>query len=618
MADRPYQTEWLQNTVDAIERGSNRLLGIGATGTGKTMYFSKLPRAIGMLPWEQMVVLVHREELVFQNAEKLRLCNPDLRVGIEKAEMRADPDADVIVASVQSIGKNKVDENGQWVWCKRLQKFNPETVKCLVIDEVHHGIAASYCSVLRYFGMYRQEDRYNNPDKIFIGVTATPNRPDGIGLEVICDEIVFDSPLRSMIEQGWLVDLKAYRIDTLTDISDVSVNAGEFNTAELEGKVNTPGRNRLIVKKYLELGEEQKALAFTVDVQHAVDLAAEFRQAEKRFAAVSGATPRDERREIFRAIKRGGPDGLQGITSCGVTIEGYDEPTIGCLLMAGPTKSIIKYTQSIGRGTRPSPSPEDLAVLNERRAAALMAGRKPEPLPWIKPYCIVLDFADLSGRHQVNTLASLFGLKPDFNMKGRKVVETLEKVDRIVAKAKAPVQVEMYSSVDDLQSATERIDLFAKPTVPEVITGMSQYAWVTGVTGGFQISLESAILRVSKNMLGQYEVSRSKNGSKSVLGKANELGEALKFADAQIPAAERSILQADAKWRYLPPNDKQCNYYYNLAPKPLKASMGNDREKFREWLKGKFTSGEVSNLISQLEKRRGGWGDRKKKTAGAR
>lgn len=616
MKERPYQTGWWNSTLEAVQRGATRLCGIAATGSGKTVYFSRLHETLELLPWEQMLILVEREELVFQAAEKLKLYNPTLRVTIDKAEMKADVDADIIVISVKSIGDNKIGEDGAWRWCKRIQRYNPATVRCVVVDECHHVVANTYSSILRYFGVFKGEDRYNNPDRLLIGVTATPDRPDGKGLDTVFDEVIFNTPMLDQIRDGWLCNIKGWRVDTLTDISEVSVRGGKFNDAELETAINTRARNALIVRKHLELGEKMKGACFTVDIQHSDDLAAEFRQGGLRWVSISSKTPKDLRKKYLYDLKIGD---LDGVASCQALLEGWDEPTIGVLHMSCPMVSGLKFRQALGRGVRPNPSPEELAYLNEQRAAATLAGQPPLPLPWIKPYCVVIDYTDVSGKHSVWSVPSIFGLKSDFKLNGRKITETLDAIETLRTKAKAPVQVELYSSVEEIKAATERIDFLAKPVLTEAIKGLSQYAWVTGVTGGYQLSLGESILRVSQDLLGKFEITRSVKGSKSILGRANELGEALKFADTQIPPGERSLLMADAKWRFAKPTRPQTDYYYRLAPKELKNQFSDDaqstaKDKFAAYCIETYSSGEISMMITQNEKRRGSW---KKKPATA-
>jgi superfamily II DNA or RNA helicase len=311
---RPYQNESLAAIKAAYENGVSRQLVVLPTGSGKTILFARLPETLDMKPGEQMLVIVHREELCTQSLDKIQHANPSLRVEIEKAEKRAAPDADIVIASVQSIGRAKETSKGQWEYGPRLRKFNERSFRYVVVDECHHGTASTYQNVLRYFRCLKGMPNIDNT-KLLLGVTATPRRGDCIGLEAIFDRIVFSRNTRDLIEQGWLADCKAFRIWTKHDISGVHTKKGDFDTGELEDTINTPLRNKLIVDKYLELGEGMTAVAFTNSIQHSEDLAAMFTRSGVNAHALSGNTPDKERRDLISSHASGD---VQVLASCGV------------------------------------------------------------------------------------------------------------------------------------------------------------------------------------------------------------------------------------------------------------------------------------------------------------
>ncbi|MBI4332608.1 MAG: DEAD/DEAH box helicase family protein, partial [Chloroflexi bacterium] len=130
---RPYQVECLEAIQIAHSSGKNRLLVSLPTGTGKTVVFAHLPRCLSL--HKKMLVLAHREELLEQAAEKIRAANPGARVEIEQSERRANPGADVIVASVPSIGR----EGSQ-----RIARLNPSDFGLIIADEAHHAITPTW------------------------------------------------------------------------------------------------------------------------------------------------------------------------------------------------------------------------------------------------------------------------------------------------------------------------------------------------------------------------------------------------------------------------------------------------------------------------------------------
>lgn len=569
-----------------MRRGVSKMLCVSPTGSGKTVTFAFLPQAIELAPGEKLMVLVHRNELVYQSAEKLQRYNPNLRVGIERASEKASPMDDIVVASVQSIGKAKRLDDGSFEFSERLRKFNPDDFKALVIDEAHHAIGESYANVTRYFGICKPETKYDNSNKILIGFTATPNRSDNVGLELIFDQIVFSREIREMIEAGWLTDIKAYRIDTLVDISQVAISRGDWVVSDLERTVNTPERNDLIVRKYIELGEGMSAFAFTVDIQHAVDLAAAFNKEGISAYMVSGNTPEDDRKKILQMFRDGQ---VKVLASAGVLSEGVDVPSVGCGLMCRPWKKALPYIQQVGRVLRPFPAPEELESYRQKNTIP----------KWIKPHAIILDFCDLSGRHQLNTVPTLFGLRPDFNLKGKKATETVKKIEETLQQKCLPIPASQFRSLEELQSIEERVDLLKMATIPDEVKKVSNLAWVTGPTGGYQICLpDYAILRISQDTLGQWQCYRSVKGVRSLLFSDRELGSVMKKAEGMIPREAMITLQSDAKWRLEKASEAQAKLLWKLKP-----SMRNgfpSMDSFAGWVMENYSKGDASTLISSL------------------
>lgn len=144
MSLRDYQQECLDEIRSSWAAGIENQLVALPTGSGKTVLFANLPEHLKLSVPDQMLVLVHRDKLVQQNADKLRKYNPHLTVEIEAGDRRADPNADVIVGSIQTFQH-----------AKRRERFNPAIVKVVIVDEAHHCPSPSYLKVLEYFGVYK-------------------------------------------------------------------------------------------------------------------------------------------------------------------------------------------------------------------------------------------------------------------------------------------------------------------------------------------------------------------------------------------------------------------------------------------------------------------------------
>src|SRR5260370_37505344 len=276
MAIRSYQASALQAIVRAEQEGCINQLILLPTGTGKTRIASHLPEAIGLSPFETMAFVVGTEELAFQALEDLRECNPTLNVTLEKAEYHGDVDADIVVASIDTLARSE----------ERLARFAHLPLRVVFIDECHSALSPKYVKVLKALCVLKGEDD-RDPSRLLIGLTATSRRMDGLALERIFDKIVFRRSIREMIAEKWIADLIAYRIDADVDLDSVTIRQGDFATGELSRTMNTPETNALVVQKYLEYGLGLPALAFTVDINHSDSLAAAFRHHQLDFEAIS-------------------------------------------------------------------------------------------------------------------------------------------------------------------------------------------------------------------------------------------------------------------------------------------------------------------------------------------
>jgi hypothetical protein len=405
-------------------------------------------------------------------------------------------------------------------------------------------------------------------------------------MELILDKIAFSREIRQMIEEKWLADIEAWRVDTEADISDVKTRHGDLALEELSKKVDTPERNRLIVEKYAEHGRWLPAFGFTCDVAHAVNLAREFNREGIHASMICGKTPKEERERILQDFRAGE---IRVLTSAGVLSEGIDIPSVCVGLMARPTKSNLLYIQQIGRILRPHPSPEELTQMKAD-------GREPD---WIKPHAIVLDFCDLSGRHQLNTVPTLFGLRPDFDMGGKKATDTVAEVERIIREKQLPVGADQFRSVEELKGIAERVDLFKKPHIPDEIKAVSQLAWLTGPTGGYQLCLpDYAVLRVTQDTLGRWCCHRSVKGVRSQLFEGPELSQVIRRAETVVPPEALINLAAEARWRHDKATESQAEVVWKNDPAARKGFK--HMLEFTPWFCENYTKGEASNRISSI------------------
>jgi superfamily II DNA or RNA helicase len=392
---RPYQERLVEGTFAALA-SSPSTLAVMATGLGKTVCFSAVAER-----WRQgrVLVLAHREELIFQAAEKIADAT-GADPGIEMASERVDRGSrcKVVVASVPTLTKPK-----------RLRKFDPRDFGLVVVDEAHHATAASYLRILDYFrdGLPAAEEGPpvpGNPDSRRLGLTATANRTDGSALGQVFETVAFDYGIAPAVEDGWLVPVRqqVVKVEGL-DFSKARTTAGDFNEADLEAIVSQEEILHRVAAPTVELAAGLPTLVFCVTVKHAERMSEILNRYKDGSAAwVCGATDKDTRRETLARFRAGK---VQFLCNVGVLLEGFDAPRCACVAMARPTKSLLLYTQTLGRGTRPLPGlldPLGEAEPAARRAAIAASG---------KPSLLVLDYAGNAGRHRIVTSADLLGGK---------------------------------------------------------------------------------------------------------------------------------------------------------------------------------------------------------------
>lgn len=376
---RPYQTEALKKILKRWNNGVTRQLVSLPTGTGKTLLFGMVAGALKTCT----LVLAHREELLLQARQKIRLVYPEADVGILKAEERSGLWTDICIASVQTAVRNA-------------DALRKRGFRLLICDEAHHAAAASYVKIFEALG-FMEGDR----SKLLLGVTATAYRGDNVGLGGVFEEIVFERSILAMMKAGYLCDVRGLEIKTGADISGVHTRTGDFALDELSVVIDTPERNALVADTYLEHGETRRGVVFGVGVEHALNLATAFRERGIPCAAVYGAMPTEERHAVLRQYEDGK---LRVLTNVGVLTEGWDVPDTSVVMMARPTKSKGLYIQCVGRGLRLAPGKED---------------------------CLLVDFADVAKKHRLCSFGTLAGDPLLKRRKKQTLIEAVEEAEKL-------------------------------------------------------------------------------------------------------------------------------------------------------------------------------------------
>lgn len=339
---RDYQQAALDAIAAAERAGVQRQLVVAPTGSGKTVTFSHLVAGRE----GRAIILVHRDELVRQATEKIGRVAPSLEVGVVKAE-RDEHDADVVVASIQTASR-------------RLRLARLSGFSTVIADEAHHAASPSWRSVLEHLGSFR------SGGPLTVGFTATPETDGRAPLREVWQDVVHYTSIRDLVYQDRLVVPVGQTVATSADLSSVHIRKGDLVEAEVGEEMTRSGAISEVADAYVRYAKDRKGIAFTPTVETAHLLARELVSAGVTAEALDGTTPAGERQEILGRLRSGA---TQVVANCAVLTEGFDEPSIDCVVIARPTKFHGLYVQMVGRGLRKHPGKTDCLILDVCGAA---------------------------------------------------------------------------------------------------------------------------------------------------------------------------------------------------------------------------------------------------------
>ncbi|KAJ1866572.1 DEAD DEAH box helicase [Coemansia sp. RSA 989] len=601
---RPYQQECIDKCLDSLKNGIWRQAVSLPVGSGKTVVFSSLLQRIpAPTPVAtKTLVLAHREELLVQAARQIQKASPNLVVEIDQGSRVANPAADVVVASVPTLGRQH---------SPRLLRHDPQRYKCIVIDEAHHAAASTYGRIIDHFA--------SNPKILVWGCSATLHRHDGLGLSGVFDKIVYQKRFVEMIRERWLSHIRVVTVRTATRLNAVRSYAGEFSTSSLSRVVNHQERNLAVVQAYRSLAAGRKSvLVFAVDVAHAKALTQLFNRYQVNAHCVLGSTSAGERERILHAFRE---SRIPVVVNCGILTEGTDIPNIDCVIMARPTRSPVLFQQMLGRGMRLHPG---------------------------KPDCLIVDFVD-SFRHdnaQV-TVPTLLGLDPSLVLDGNdnildegalrrkrqlerdagnemadereaRLIETVQSFEeslnaRMLPKTLVSLQAlgfkahvhlnplrffELGSKPARMSDAKFSSQLEAVSSGDTSLTRLSRYSWVCLSSDRYLLNVGARMYYVTRKdglwygstrNLRQYVVDGARKmhytKEQPVELQAETLAMAIKgmdsLAGSSLSNAKKTQLFWTAQWRYKPPTSRQVSMLTKLGvrvPESTRQLAGSEKQ----------------------------------------
>ena len=504
---RPYQRDAIEAVLEARRAGVRRMLISLPTGAGKTVIFSRLAR----MARRQVLVLAHREELLEQAREKLvAATGGEVQVAVEQGTRRAPADAKILVCSIRSLHEERLG-----------RVMQGRDIGLVIYDECHHAAAEDNRRVLRQLGAF--EDDWPGT---LLGFTATTARGDGKGLDGVFEKIVYTRTLPEMIDDGYLVPLRGFRIATRADLTRLTRSGGDYREDELEEAVDIEERNALVARSIQELARDRRTIVFCVTVRHAKNLRRALSAVGVPAGIVHGAMPPDLRAQALAAFREGR---AQALTNVAVLTEGFDDPAVSCVAMARPTRSEGLYAQCVGRGTRLAPGKKD---------------------------CLILDFVDL-GALDLCTLPSLFGSPRNIDLEGEDAREGQCLWQQILLDLPSFELEAGALTLHEIQRRAASFDPLTRQTDSEV-RAISRLGWFSLGRHGLALHFERRPGQTSEALV-LHRDARGKRWEVSLDGQLKErfasVEEAVLAVDYEVERLGRAALASaleDASWRRQP------------------------------------------------------------------
>lgn len=354
---RPYQEQALARLRASLAGGNRRVMLYSPTGSGKTeMAFAMIQGALAK--GRRVIFVANRKELVGQASR--RLTRAGIAHGVVQAENTRDLHQPVLVCSVDTLARRGL----------------PDEVGLILIDEAH-GAAGSK----KYRDMLFQRNLVP-----VVGLSATPLAP-GLGKHYdalrgpLFEALVEAVTIRELIDQGFLVDCDVFAPEE-PDLTGVKTQRGiggelDYNEAQLAAAVDKPQLVGDIVSHWKRLAAGKPTVVFATNIAHSQHIAEAFQRAGVTAAHIDYHHDDDERAAILEGFNEGR---FTVLSNSALLAEGWDAPHAEVMILARPTKSLIRYVQMVGRILRPHPGKER-ALLLDHSGTVLRLGFATDDLP---------------------------------------------------------------------------------------------------------------------------------------------------------------------------------------------------------------------------------------------
>jgi len=523
---RDYQKECVEKSVLALKEHDNTLV-VAPTGSGKTIILSAIIKELlKEHPNYKVLVLAHRNELVTQNREKFSRVCEGVTTSIVNGSSK-DWSGQVVFAMEQTVTR----ENNL---------CNMPKIDLFVIDEAHHAPADGYVRIIN-------RAKELNDLLLLLGVTATPNRGDKVGLGEVFDNYAYQIGIKTLIVAGHLVRPRTY-----VSISEQSViareqleklktnNLGEYNENEVAAILDTEAMNEDVVKYWGEYAEDRKTVVFCSTIAHAKNVYNVFNRFGIAAAMITGETTHEIRQIIFERMNEGV---IQVIINVAVLTEGWDYPPISCVVLLRMTSFQSTMIQMVGRGLR---------TVDQREYSGL-----------VKTDCVILDFGISSILHgTLEQQINLYPKKSEGNEAPTKICPVCSKIVAIrvtvcpecghefEAKDKTATNIYGMDEIEMLKMSVfswHRIQIDKMPGHCLLAHGFK--TWSCVVRKG-----EHYLTICGSNNSKEYDIETQ------IIYKGDKAVAISKGNDFLYERESEEEAWKSASWRQYPPSDKQINF----------------------------------------------------------
>ena len=409
------------------------------TASGKTIAaagFVEAARTLGVL------ILTHRRLLVSQFQRDLN------------TEGYGGRFADIITRDTRSAKKAPLTIQTYAWFARHVDSIDRDAYQLVICDEAHTALGEKTSAAIRSF-----------PEPIYIGMTATEQL---IAKQVsdVFPASVDDLPLQDAARRGLIAPLRDLRVPPVTAINAVPIVGGDFDQEILAKTLDHQALNQAAAGMYRDRFENTPGIVYAAGVDHAYNLAKEFRAAGLKAEAVSGRTPPVRLAETLAAYERGE---INVLINAQLLAEGWNSPRATVCMHLAPTASRRVYQQRIGRIMR----------LHPRKEAG-----------------IVVDFVPKGATHNERVVSLHSLLDADFYREGARVTPAPRRRSQRRARRRltpapwlVPVTPDVRRRINVIQREWQRID-------PKYLDEDEQRYWAT--IAGRQIRFDERASFVQK------------------------------------------------------------------------------------------------------------------------